>query len=189
MSADLNGSILLRAPGLVEAIEANTKALQALLAAMNRPAAVPVAQPAPTPAPTPAPAAPAQPALAPPPWSDERRAFVRENWALPIAELTRRCNLLPGPALNSNQIGAYGRNVLNLPPRTVAMQAAPADAAPPRPSPVTSEIVRTDIPTIRHWAAQRGITFDRAGDLPTVNAKRRALGLAVFEIEAIARRA
>lgn len=69
-------------------------------------------------------------------------------------------------------------------PRPVAPVAAARPSAPPRAaSPVASnEPVKATFKTIVNWAGVRGIMFDRPADLPIVNAKRQALGLAPFEI-------
>lgn len=74
-----------------------------------------------------------------------------------------------------------------------AIEPAPI-AAPPSP-PLTRPSIapRIDVPlstttldatfaTIRKWAGERGLPFDRADDLPAVNAKARRLGLPTFNL-------
>ncbi len=74
-------------------------------------------------------------------------------------------------------------------PAALASPLAPAPAAPPAPAAVAASAPpsapsadHASFATIARWAAERGLPFSYASDLPRVNAKRHQLGLPSFVI-------
>lgn len=109
---------------VVQAIEGNTRAIQALhtLVAAIAQVVVPVVE-----------APPAN-------WSDERRDCLRANWELPISDLTALLNTLPGAELRTKTVCAYALVVLKMPKRATFRAPVPEAAPVPVPAPASRPV-------------------------------------------------